>query len=169
VLCEMCQKNEAEVTVKQMVDQEERELLLCQDCAQKTAGKLATSLMEMILDATFEIGNRRFAAAEATCPGCGLTRPEFRKRSRLGCERCYEAFGRDIEPMVRDMHRGDRHVGKTPVSERLAHRLSELETALRAAVKAQRFEEAAVLRDQIRELKTTGDAPAAKGGARAAQ
>jgi protein arginine kinase activator len=169
----MCQKNEAEVTVKQMVDQEERELLLCQDCAQKTAGKLATSLMEMILDATFEIGNRRFAAAEATCPGCGLTRPEFRKRSRLGCERCYEAFGRDIEPMVRDMHRGDRHVGKTPASERLARRLSELDTALQAAVQAQRFEEAAVLRDQIRELKAgVAVAPgtaAAKGADRVAQ
>lgn len=164
MLCEMCQKIEAEVTVKQMVDQEERQLLLCHDCARKIAGKMATSLMEMILDATFEIGSRAPVAIEATCPGCGLTRPEFRKRSRLGCERCYEAFARDIEPMVRDMHCGERHIGKTPVCERQACRLEELETNLRSAVKAQRFEEAAVLRDQILKLKATEPLPAAKGG-----
>jgi protein arginine kinase activator len=169
MLCELCQKNEAEVAVKQMVEQEERQLLLCHDCARKTAGKMATSLLEMILDATFEMGSRMSAATEATCPGCGLTRPEFRKRSRLGCERCYEAFARDIEPMVRDMHRGERHIGKTPVSERRARRMDELETALRAAVKEQHFEQAALLRDQIRELKAVETAPAATGGVHAAQ
>ena len=169
VLCEKCRKNEAEVAVKQTVNQEERQLLLCHACARKTAEKLATSVMEMLLDATLDIGGRLSAAPEASCPGCGLTRPEFRKRSRLGCERCYEAFARDIDPMVRDMHRGDRHIGKTPASERLARRLSELETDLRTAVKAQRFEDAAVLRDRIRELKAGEAALAAKGGPRAAQ
>jgi protein arginine kinase activator len=155
VLCEKCQVREAEIAVKQVMGDEERHLMLCHECARKTAEKLAMSVMEMILDATLVHGGGREVArvGDAICPTCGLTRREFKKSTRLGCARCYEAFARDIEPIIKDSHRGEYHIGKAPASERLTQQLIRLEADLQVAIKEQRFEDAAEIRDRIRGLK----------------
>ena len=148
--CEICKQKRAEVTIRQLVDHEERELFVCPDCAQRSAGELVTSLVEMLLGATIDlqIPDRD----DLVCPGCGMPRAEFRKRARVGCSRCYDTFVRELAPMLREMHSGDRHVGKMPAQERLGRERAKLDAALKEAVRAQHYEEAAVLRDRIRGL-----------------
>lgn len=162
--CEICKQEGAEVAIKQSVDGVERELFVCSRCAQRTAGTLVSSLVEMLLGAAVDL--ELPSRDEATCPGCGLPRTEFRKRARVGCARCYETYARELAPMLRDMHAGDHHVGKLPARERLGRTCTELERALREAVKSQRYEDAALLRDRIRKLNgKTEENPA--GGAHA--
>jgi len=160
--CELCKQQKAEVAIKQMVDGEERELFVCPSCAQRAAGTLVTSLVEMLLGAAIDLQlpERDLLA----CPECGLSRPEFRKRARVGCARCYETFARELAPMLRDMHSGDHHVGKTPARERVSRTRSDLESALKNAIRAQRYEDAAVLRDRIRNLHATGPVPPPEDG-----
>ncbi|MEI8243410.1 MAG: UvrB/UvrC motif-containing protein [bacterium] len=148
--CELCKLKKAEGAIKQVVDGEERELFVCPSCAQRAAGTLVTSLVEMLLGAAIDL--QLPERDPLTCPGCGLSRPEFRKRARVGCARCYETFARELAPMLRDMHSGDHHVGKIPERERASRTRAELETALKSAVQAQRYEDAAILRDRIRNL-----------------
>jgi len=53
------------------------------------------------------------------------------------------------------MHKGTRHVGKVPVSLRqsrdLSERLKQLQTRLTKAIEEEDFEQAAVLRDEIKQ------------------
>ena len=155
--CEICKQQQASVAIKQTVDGEERELFVCTACAQRTAGPLVTSLVELLLGAA--VGLQLPERDTLVCPECGLSRPEFRKRARVGCARCYETFARELTPMLRDMHSGDHHVGKTPARERLCRTRSELENELKSAIRAQRFEDAALLRDRIRNLRATETPP----------
>lgn len=155
--CELCKQHKAESAIKQMVDGEERELFVCTSCAQRVAGSLVTSIVELLLGAAIDL--RLPERDTLACPGCGLSRTEFRKRARVGCAQCYETFARELAPMLRDMHSGDQHVGKVPAREGLSRTRAELETALQKAIRAQRYEEAAVLRDRIRTLPSAGTPP----------
>jgi protein arginine kinase activator len=160
--CEICQQNAAEMAIRQTVPGQERELFVCGACAER--GRAAASdgqLVEMLLGADFEV--RRANRQDPVCPGCGLTRFAYRQRSRLGCERCYEAFARELQPLLRDMHRGATHAGKVPSRERQDRATAQTEAALRDAVAAQRFEDAARLRDRLRALRKAGPQPGGAG------
>lgn len=155
--CELCKQKEAATAVKQVVEGEERELFVCPDCAQRASGPLVTSLVEMLLGAAMDVQMPEFDTV--VCPGCGLPRAEFRKRGRVGCATCYETFAREIAPMLRDMQGSDQHVGKVPAREHLRRAREELEAELKKAIRAQRYEDAAVLRDSIRKLREDGKLP----------
>jgi protein arginine kinase activator len=188
--CEICQQRPAEVAVKRQMDGVERELFVCRVCASqeqdnalsKDGAATAPSpsappdaaigaMVEMLLGAA--IGLSLPDHEEPRCPACGMGRAEFRKRGRVGCAICYRAFARDLAPMLRDMHAHDHHVGKTPVREQRGRERITLASALDAAIKSQRYEEAARLRDRLRALDAAapaaGDAPRpAPGGDHAA-
>jgi len=135
--CEMCHKAEAETVVHKIVADERRELFVCQDCAKKadrrsspheshpptpqavSDGIPAVPLMGLILDAAFEIVGRSLNLKEPACPVCGILREEYRKRSRLGCPACYEAFSKELEGAILDLHRATQHTGKVPGSSDL--------------------------------------------------
>jgi protein arginine kinase activator len=107
------------------------------------------------------------------CPACGLTYVEFRQSGQLGCERCYEAFESQLGPLLERWHEGgSRHVGKLPAralgtgatsagklpeailggaAERAA-KVESLEKQLAEALRAEQYERAAALRDEIRKL-----------------
>ena len=177
--CELCHKAAAEVAIRKKVDGEEQEFYVCKACAgeaarQETAAREpaaagaaepeaagALPLMGIILDAAFEIVGRAMNVSEPKCPECGITRAEYRKASRLGCPACYDAFSRDLETAVLELHRSLQHVGKSPAKARKAWQLQQLRNELDEAVKNQRYEEAIALRDRIRKLG--GEAP--EGGA----
>lgn len=183
--CEMCHQAAAETAVRKIVNGEEQELYVCKACAheaarheqQAEAGQAAAGveagapraeaaasalpLMGMILDAAFEIVGKAMNVSEPTCPACGITRAEYRKASRLGCPACYDAFAKELEAAILELHRAQQHVGKSPAKARAAWQLQQLQNQLVEAVNGQRYEEAIALRDQIRKL---GGEAAAEGG-----
>jgi len=185
--CEVCHKAEAATAITKEVGGEVQELYVCQACAKKEAasqeppaGAAASAaqppqpphgatdgvpplpLMGMILDAAFEIVGKAMSLAEPACPVCGILRTEYRKRSRLGCPACYEAFSKELDAAIFDLHRARQHVGKAPVKAEAAWRRQQLEERLEEAVKAQRYEEAIALRDQLKKLD--GPEAGTKGG-----
>lgn len=168
--CELCQTNEAEVAIQRAADGQVREMFVCAGCAQQAGGKPTNPLVELLFGSVFAAAESGDETAPC-CSACGLSRVEFRKRSRLGCPLCYEHLAREIAPLLRDMHRGSQHVGKVPRRERLALRRAGLEERLKQAVAEQRFEDAAQLRDRIRELQVVGLAgdTAAEGETHAAR
>lgn len=112
------------------------------------------------------------------CPGCGMTFDEFTMVGKFGCAECYGVFGPLIEDNMKRLHGDSVHRGKVykkyqkqagadtaadtlPVmqaedeKEAVAERIRELDMKLREAVEIENFEEAARLRDAIRQLKKT--------------
>jgi protein arginine kinase activator len=91
---------------------------------------------------------------ELKCPRCGFTQADFKKAGRLGCSDCYATFSEGLEGLLKTMHKGTRHIGKVPralqQSRDVAERLKALQKQLSKAIAGEDFEQAALLRDEIR-------------------
>ncbi|MBL9079680.1 MAG: UvrB/UvrC motif-containing protein [Planctomycetes bacterium] len=114
---------------------------------------------EMLEDLLGGIKGGKPAAARAraeACPGCGMTPTEFRSKGRLGCPRCYEAFRGELMPLLQRIHEAQTHRGRLPSrAEPIAppnedRTLTDLRRRLEDAVRGERYEEAARLRDDLR-------------------
>jgi protein arginine kinase activator len=84
---------------------------------------------------------------------------EFRSKGRLGCPACYEAFDKEIEMLLKQVHGSSDYRGKkyrcTLIDEVNKGGFSQLRMDLDAAIKNEEFERAAVLRDAIHDLNNT--------------
>ncbi len=93
---------------------------------------------------------------ERSCPGCGMSFERFQELRRLGCARCYELFRVELEQIFGSVHSSVQHVGKTPGRPTQAmpsvQEITILKEKLDTAIKEERFEEAALYRDKLREL-----------------
>jgi len=99
------------------------------------------------------------SAKELSCAMCGMSYGAFRKRGLLGCPACYDAFEPALGPLLGRAHEGaDHHIGKVPqhagVDELRQQRLMQLRRELDQAVAAEKYEAAARLRDQVRQMET---------------
>lgn len=154
MICPLCGEREANIHVTQVVDGQARELHLCQECAERSGLKVqeALSLPELLLGMT-AAGGGSPSAPEKTCPRCHMRTGDFRKGARLGCPACYETFRDELADMLPAMHRKVVHVGKKPARHAAAppSELASLRSRLEAAIRAEQYEEAARLRDQLRE------------------
>lgn len=87
------------------------------------------------------------------CPDCGMTRRDFEGRGRMGCATCYDTFQPILHPLLTKFQRGARHRGKAPrkavVARLLDRRLQQLNIRLNEAIASERFEEAALVRDEM--------------------
>jgi len=107
------------------------------------------------------VGPQTEELSRLTCPTCGIKYMEFRAEGRLGCPADYTAFRVGLEPILKRVHRASRHIGKRPKRRgQLDQRedLLVLRQRLRKAVETEAYEEAAALRDLIRQ-KETSDEP----------
>jgi len=100
---------------------------------------------------------------EEKCEGCGMTFSEIQKAGRLGCSQCYEKFEFQMRQLLRRIQGGGTHVGKIPLrgGAKIKNKfeLEKLKKSMKELVECEKFEEAAVVRDQIKEIEeNTGGA-----------
>lgn len=90
------------------------------------------------------------------CSYCGLTFEAFRNSSTVGCAGCYQSFSEAVYATVRQLHGSDQHCGKRPAlrGEALAEEMKDCRVRLQEAIANENFEEAVVLRDRIREIRS---------------
>jgi protein arginine kinase activator len=157
MLCCICKKKEATVHLTQIAEEKMQKVDLCEDCArEKGVNDPANfSLADLLLGlgASQEM-EEAAGGTELKCPECGFTQADFKKTGRLGCAHCYNTFGEGLEGLLKTMHKGTRHKGKVPVALRSAQdireRLSALQKRLEKAVADEDFEQAALVRDEIK-------------------
>jgi protein arginine kinase activator len=161
-----CQSCSAAATVHltDIVEGHKKELHLCQSCAEQ---QQVLKQQELNLPAILQtligqhVGRLSDELARLTCPACGIKYMEFRAEGRLGCPNDYDVFRAGLEPLLRRIHRANRHVGKAPRrpprSAKLEAELIELRGQLRAAVDSEAYEEAARLRDLLRHKEATDE------------
>jgi protein arginine kinase activator len=156
-LCQVCGKREAKIHFTEIREGKKTEMHICEQCAHE---KNMTLAFPAVLSQLVKGGPqppRESEAVPATCPACGLAYAEFKAKGRLGCPRCYVAFGPVLVPLLEKVHGAASHQGKTPERVRGAQasrrELREIEEQLAAAVANEEYEKAAQLRDRIREMK----------------
>ena len=157
--CDVCQKNEATVYLTQIVEGKMQKVNLCEDCAKEKGVSDPTgfAMADLLLGlgATQQIEHGGQPAQK--CPVCGFTQTDFKKTGRLGCSACYDTFADGLANLLKGMHKGLKHTGKMPahLSRRyaMADRVKSLETDLQKAVKNEKYEDAARLRDEIQKIE----------------
>lgn len=163
MLCDECGKNEAEVHLTQIIDNEMTTVHLCPACAAEKgldAGSAAKTLP--LTDFLAQMGQAALtgeeAAASGPCSYCHTSVEDFRRTGRLGCPHCYSVYETQLRAILRRIHGSTQHLGKVyvpPVAEAAGRsaRLAGLKRKLQRAVDSEDFERAAVIRDQIREIE----------------
>ncbi len=167
--CDRCGKKPAEITFKDVSDGEVHEYHLCPQCAREMgageqpsqAGFTVSKLVAGIED--HKTRDHHATGGVLVCPSCGLGYREFKETGQLGCSQCYTSFQREVGLLIRRLHGSLRHGGRGP-GEHSAEgsvqlELRALRTHLADVVAEEAYEEAARIRDRIKELKEGGIIP----------
>ena len=156
--CQFCGEP-ASVHLTEIVQNQKAELHLCDACAEKHQ-LWASPSQELNVPALLGLllGGEPGDGGADSCPECGMNYDQFRARGRLGCPHDYALFGDRLDDLLDRIHRDHRHVGKSPARAGGAVPLAELRRRLEEAVAEEAFEEAARLRDLIRQQE--GERPA---------
>ncbi|MCL2098808.1 MAG: UvrB/UvrC motif-containing protein [Oscillospiraceae bacterium] len=91
-----------------------------------------------------------------TCPLCGANFMQLIKSGKIGCGECYSVFKAELEPTIIKLHGRVKHTGKIPKNLEsaigLKRKTEELNVRLKKLIELQKFEEAALVRDEINHL-----------------
>ena len=152
--CQKCH-NQAILHITEVLTQDQfEELHLCEQCANKY---LYESQQKK---GAIEPGREdEGLLGQQECPACGMKFVEFRNTGRLGCPNDYQEFRDDLIPLLENIHGETKHVGKAPrrsQSPQAVSELVQLRSKLKQAVSKEDYEEAARLRDQIRQAEESG-------------
>ena len=152
MLCEECGKNQAEVMMTTVINGQSTTRHLCRQCLKKYQAGDLQAVLAAVLSSMTAITH----AADAVCPRCGQTYAEFQKTGMLGCAECYQAFRKELTPLITRVQGRSQHAGRRPpVSEEEQARqtlMEEIRALMEAAVAEENFEEAARLRDELRAM-----------------
>ena len=164
MLCDICAKNPATVHLTEIIDDQMNELHLCEECAHKKSAQMEQQfgLSDLLAGMTeFQKPEKEAeAAVTVKCKNCGLSYADFRKIGRLGCGECYDAFKKMLAPLLKRIHGSNMHIGKSPFKPAKPLKkktgLEDLRFRLQQAIETEAFEEAAKIRDQIKEMERGG-------------
>ena len=161
MICNVCGANPATIHLTEIINSQMLEIHLCETCAEEKGTDFKTHFN--VADLLAGLGDVSAAetielkAEKLVCAGCGLAYEEFTKNGRLGCAACYEAFGKYLTPLIKRVQRSSQHIGKRPLriapEDEARHTLKILQEKLKKSVAKEDFEEAALLRDQIKTLQ----------------
>ena len=177
--CENCGKNEANVKYTQIVNGEKKQMFLCEECSKKLGisdmhFNMPISFNNFLEDFFDDMNEMSFLPSigenlnQLQCKNCGLTWDEFLHTGKLGCSNCYDEFESRIDPILRSLQGATSHVGrlgevkegnevkqnlddKEAKEEENISKIEKLKEELKQAIQEERYEDAAKLRDQIKE------------------
>lgn len=167
MLCQNCKKNDATTHLKRIINGEGVEIHLCSECARNlgVADVLPgfSSFGDFFAGLLSSTETKRVSSKTLRCEVCGFTFDDIAKTGSPGCPNCYRVFAQRLRPVIRKLHGKAVYAGKKPVSAGDKNdnieevKIGILEKELERAVAEQNFEQAAALRDEIRELKDAED------------
>lgn len=157
MLCQKCGKNTATTHIKTVINGKVTEQSLCGYCAAKTGytGNNFSNIFASMLGHAINGGAYNVARR---CECCGATFADIAEGGKVGCANCYKEFGEELLPYLKRIHGSVNHTGKNPGSKQLVvaeskNSVSELKAKLASLVAAEKYEEAAVIRDEIKRLE----------------
>lgn len=164
--CDKCHKKKCTVIYHENLSGRARTLHLCADCANtmEEAGELEemsaafaafSSPLLCIKERPAHPLFRPIRDMECICSVCATSANEIMTGGRVGCPSCYECFC--IASDNGGGYRG-RVARVVRIRQENAHRLRLLRARLADALSGEQYEQAAILRDRIRELESDGGA-----------
>ncbi len=160
--CENCRKNRADFIYTESINGKKKEIYLCNKCAHKLG----------LDDFNFNLANfffdtvdtpAKYAEAKPKldetqiCKVCGFSFDDIVNLGKFGCSNCYDTFSDKLDKVFLKMHGKNRYKGKKlnieGIKENKEEIIERLEKELKESVLREDYENAAKLRDEIKELK----------------
>ena len=124
--CQRCDEREATIQIVQKhMDGKEETIFLCARCAKElglsvptfsgsnTADSTPFSLFTDFFQQYFGLAGPEWVDRKTEkCQSCGTSIEEFRQTGLFGCQRCYESFSDQLEPIFGKMQMGSLHKGR---------------------------------------------------------
>lgn len=165
--CQKCEKPAA-FHITDLTGDDVLALHLCPDCAKEylhpsPSEDSETPNLSSVLSKQLTLGKASEQLAELDqkeCPMCGISFYDFRQSGRLGCPYDYTFFYEELSQLLINVHGSTDHIGKTP-----KHGVRDVETQtelirlrreMKEAINQEDYEQASLLRDQIRALEKEG-------------
>lgn len=168
MLCQICRKKEATITLTKIVGSQKTEIHLCKDCAPVFSDKFPifplpqfdiNDLLAGLLNAIdlYHKEEGVIPGKKIECSNCHLTYSEFKRSGKLGCSVCYHDFREQLTPLLRRLHGNSEHTGKMPRQlEGKFNKISkikQLKKELQELILKEEYEKAANTRDKILKLE----------------
>lgn len=179
MLCDNCGKRNANVRYTQIINGNKKEMILCEECSKKLGignmnFNMPINFSSFFSDFIDEFENSSFiptitSVRKLKCNNCNLSFEEFINSGKFGCKECYNTFGDSLDEILKSIQGSDRHIGRigkikdTTTKENSSSnkvkkekektKLEILQEELQLAIKEERYEDAASIRDQITKEK----------------
>ena len=161
MMCEICGIRKAAIKFTQIINTKKKEMHLCNTCAEERGytdplASFPKLLGGLILGLIGELPKNQHEHIDLKCSHCQLSWDDFQEKSLLGCGKCYESFSEPLKGLLRKVHGSNKHIGNRPASKRIEGATTELEQLRRElsrAIKGEHYEQAAALRDKIRDIE----------------
>lgn len=179
MLCENCKKREANVRYSENINGVKKELHLCEECSRKLGITEKMEFRMPSLDFSNLFGSflEDFSNSsdfmpllsevkQIKCDSCNSSFDDIINTGRYGCPNCYDVFEDRMDPILKKLQGANRHNGrlgkisdnkvkfqnmeeKNPANT-TENKLEKLKKDLKLAIKEERYEDAAKIRDQIK-------------------
>ncbi len=181
MLCDNCGKREANVRYSENINGRKKELHLCEECSKKLGIENIDFNMPIDFSSFFgglleDFGTNDFMplfneVKQLKCDNCGYTFEDIVNTGKLGCENCYSVFENRLDPIIKKIQGSNKHVGRTgkiidsKISEKINNKdsktennkdvskVEKLQNDLKKAIKEEKYEEAAKIRDEIKKIE----------------
>ena len=180
MLCENCGKREANVRYSENINGVKKEMHLCEECSRKLGitDKMDFRMPSLDFSNLFGSFLEDFSTPEfmpllnevkqIKCDSCGSTFDDIINTGRYGCANCYDVFEDRMDPILKKLQGSNRHNGRlgkisdnkikfeknrkseNKVESIKENKLEKLQEDLKIAIKEERYEDAAKIRDEIK-------------------
>jgi protein arginine kinase activator len=158
MLCQKCGKNPATTHIKTVVNGVMDEINLCSHCAETANySPFKNNLIDMLASVFGDADTTLLESNTKCCECCKSTFREIAATGKMGCAECYKTFKNELLPYIKRIHSTTNHIGKKPNTAVMVvdktTEISKLRERLNELIKNEKFEEAAVLRDEIKRVQ----------------
>ncbi len=163
MLCDECKEKTATVHLTQVFNGQKIESHLCGECAYQKSGLLFDSgnkfsipnFLGGMFTATYN--KEALPGSRITCPKCGMSIMDIKRLGKLGCSECYRTYEQEMDASLRRIHGNSKHLGKIPLrggeKVKIKRQIEELKGQIQEAVREEKYEQAAQIRDKVIQLE----------------
>ena len=131
MLCQKCNKNEANVKYTEIINGEKKEMMLCENCSHELGldninfnmpidfSSFFGGLLEDEAYNTPEFMPLFQSVKELKCDNCNMTYDEFINQGKFGCPDCYDVFSNKIDSLLKRIHGSNEYLGRRALSSKL--------------------------------------------------
>ena len=128
MLCQKCNKNEANVKYTEIINGEKKQMMLCEECSHELGLDNMNFNMPIDFSSFFggllddEYNNAEYmplfqTVKELKCNNCNMTYDDFINQGKLGCEECYDVFSNKIDNILKRLHGDNKHLGRKAIKK----------------------------------------------------